>query len=130
MKQLPSLAVIVDGQKILHYDRNNSLPKEQMDYLDKMDEKMNQGISFGTQQFTSPGKEERAQYVANTLISALSNNDDGLAAATCAWLAVRLPDLQQVKSKVKDDHNMIELIFDRSFDQSDQEQVISFKPMH
>jgi len=126
----PSLAVVVDGKQILHYDRNNPLPEEQQRSLEKMDKKMDQGISFGTQTFSTPGMQERAQYIANMLITALSEKNDPLAAATCAWLAVRMPDLQQVKSKMKDDHNMIELIFDRSFDQSGQEQVISFKPMH
>ncbi len=126
----PSLAVVVDGTQILHYDRNNSLPEEQQRSLEKMDKKMDQGISFGTQTFSTPGMQERAQYIANMLITALNEKNDPLAAATCAWLAVRMPDLQQVKSKMKDDHNMIELIFDRSFDQSGQEQVISFKPTH
>ena len=126
----PSLAVVVDGTQILHYDRNNPLPEEQQRSLEKMDKKMDQGISFGTQTFPTPGMQERAQYIANMLITALSEKNDPLAAATCAWLAVRMPDLQQVKSKMKDDHNMIELIFDRSFDQSGQEQVISFKPTH
>ena len=126
----PSLAVVVDGTQILHYDRNNPLPEEQQRSLEKMDKKMDQGISFGTQTFSTPGMQERAQYIANMLITALSEKNDPLAAATCAWLAVRMPDLQQVKSKMKDDHNMIELIFDRSFDQSGQEQVVSFKPTH
>ena len=126
----PSLAVVVDGTQILHYDRNNPLPEEQQRSLEKMDKKMDQGISFGTQTFSTPGMQERAQYIANMLITALSEKNDPLAAATCAWLAVRMPDLQQVKSKMKDDHNMIELIFDRSFDQTGQEQVISFKPTH
>ena len=126
----PNLAVVVDGTQILHYDRNNPLPEEQQRSLEKMDKKMDQGISFGTQTFSTPGMQERAQYIANMLITALSEKNDPLAAATCAWLAVRMPDLQQVKSKMKDDHNMIELIFDRSFDQSGQEQVISFKPTH
>jgi len=126
----PSLAVVVDGTQILHYDRNNPLPEEQQRSLEKMDKKMDQGISFGTQTFSTPGMQERAQYIANMLITALNEKNDPLAAATCAWLAVRMPDLQQVKSKMKDDHNMIELIFDRSFDQSGQEQVISFKPTH
>jgi uncharacterized protein YecT (DUF1311 family) len=126
----PSLAVVVNGQKILHYDRNNALPEGQQRSLDKMDEKMDQGIAFGTQQIPNPDKDERAQYVANMLIAALSEKNDALAAATCAWLAVRLPDLQQVKSKIKDNHNVIELIFDRSHEQSVQEQVINFKSKH
>ena len=125
-----SLAVVVNGQKTLQYDRNNPLPEEQQRSLDKMDKKMDQGIAFGAQQFSNPDTKERAQYIANMLITALNEKNDSLAAATCAWLAVRMPDLQQVKSKVQDNHNVIELIFDRSYEQSDQEQVISFKPTH
>lgn len=125
-----NLVVVVNGQKTLQYDRNNPLPEEQQRSLDKMDKKMDQGIAFGAQQFSNPGKEERAQYIANMLITALNEKNDSLAAATCAWLAVRMPDLQQVKSKIQDDNNIIELIFDRSFDQSDQEKVISFKSKH
>ncbi len=126
----PSLAVVVNGQKTLHYDRNNPLPEEQLHSLDRMDKKMDQGIAFGTQQFPNPNLEERAQYIANMLITALREKNDPLAAAACAWLAVRMPDLQQVKSKIQDEHTVIELIFDRSFEQSDQEQVINFKPNH
>jgi glucosamine 6-phosphate synthetase-like amidotransferase/phosphosugar isomerase protein len=88
----PSLAVVVDGTQILHYDRNNPLPEEQQRSLEKMDKKMDQGISFGTQTFSTPGMQERAQYIANMLITALSEKNDPLAAATCAWLAVRMPD--------------------------------------
>jgi len=126
----PSLAVVINGRKTLHYDRNNPLPEKQLRSLDKMDKKMDQGITFGTQSLPNPSKEERAQYIANMLITALNENNDSLAAATCAWLAVRVPDLQQVKSKVQDNRNVIELVFDRSYEQSDQEQVISFKPTH
>ena len=126
----PSLAVVINGQKTLHYDRNNPLPEKQLRSLDRMDKKMDQGIAFGTQQLPHPSKEERAQYIASMLIAALNENNDSLAAATCAWLAVRVPDLQQVKSKVQNNRNVIELVFDRSYEQSDQEQVISFKPTH
>ena len=123
-----SLAVVIDGQKILHYDRNNLLPEVQQQYLDKMDLKMDSGIEYGAEVIPHPDKTQRAQYVANQLVNALKTNDDPLAAATCAYLATRFPELQQVKSSHKNGKTLIELVFDRSFEQASREKPISFKP--
>lgn len=125
-----SLAVVIDGQKILHYDRNNTLPQVQQQYLDKMDQKMAQGIEYGTEVIGQPSNTQRAQYVANLLINALKENDDPLAAATCAYLATRFPDLQQVKSRQKNGNNLIELVYDRSFEQASREKPITFAKPH
>ncbi|MGF1545738.1 MAG: hypothetical protein ACFCUG_00260 [Thiotrichales bacterium] len=123
-----NLAIVVNGDKILDYDRNKRLPGRQRRFLDEMDAQMQaDGFAINGQQIVRPNALQQAQYVTSMLIGALVEDKEALAAATCAWLATRLPELQQVKTLLgADQETRIELVFDRSFDQSSLEQPITF----
>ncbi|MGF1643793.1 MAG: hypothetical protein ACFCUJ_09120 [Thiotrichales bacterium] len=125
-----NLAVVVNGDKILDYDRNKRLPGIQRRFLDEMDARMQaEGIMINAVSVEQPNALQQAQYVASVLIGALVEDKESLAAATCAWLATRLPELQQVKAILSaDQETRIELVFDRSFDQAQLEQPVSFVP--
>ncbi len=124
---MANLAVVINGQKILDYDRNKRLPGIQRRFLDEMDVRMRtEGIQLGSEWVPNPGIDACAQYVANLLINALLAEQDARAAATCAWLATRLPDLQQVRALSDAEGMRIELTFDRSFEQTQQEQKLNF----
>lgn len=120
-------AIVINGEKVIDHDRNKRLTGLQRRFLDEMDQKMGQGIQLGKDHINTPNALQRAQFVANTLIDALNNDNEALAAACCSYLARRLPELQQVKAKTESDGStMIELVFDRSYEQAAAEQPVNF----
>ncbi len=123
------LTVVINGNPILEFDRGIPLPGHQRRYLDNMDKKMDQGIMLSAVSIENPNALERVQFVANSMVNALLEENDTLAAAMCTYLAKRMPDLQQVKAVNDEEKGLsIELVFDRSFAQTQQEQVIQFNP--
>jgi len=121
------LMAVVDGEPVIEYDRDKVLPDNQLEYLNKMDEKMEMGIPSGQGNIFAPDQEQKAYFVANQLMAAINSEDEQLIAASMAYLAIRLPDLKQVSSKVKDGETQISLIYDREY----SAQVMNFvKPEH
>jgi len=121
------LAVVVNGASILEFDRAKLLPGQQRRALDIMDENMDRGINLGQEHVESPNPMQRAQFVANTLINALFAENYSQAMAMSTYLAKRIPELQQVKAVGNiDDVLNIELVFDRSYEQSSTEQPVQF----
>lgn len=120
------LHIIINDTAILEYDRNKSIPDEQQHYLNQMDEKMNSGITLGNDKIEDPNTLQRAQYIANSLISALFREDYNLGMAMCTYLANRIPDLQQVKAIGEKEDISVEFVFDRSLEKAQQEQKIEF----
>ncbi len=104
--------VLVNGESQIEYNRAHSLPSRQVEFLDKMDSKMTQGIVLGGSTFADPDIVQRAQFVSMQLIAALIDSNDQLIAATCAYLANRLPDLKQLK--VDENYNF-DLVFDEEY---------------
>lgn len=112
------MAVLFNNIAQLEYDRNKPLPPQQELYLDKMDEQMEKGIQVGNTTVTNPDINQRAQFVAGNLAHAILNNQESAAAALCSYLAIRLPDLKQVKIIQQTDNNneiSIELVFDEEY---------------
>ncbi|UCE88551.1 MAG: hypothetical protein JSW10_09410 [Pseudomonadota bacterium] len=122
------MAVVIDGAVKVNYDRNKPLPGLQRRFLDKMDQDMDEGIALGDKAVTAPDQLQRALYVANHLVNALFDDNDALIAASCAYLANRLPDLKQVKVTSHDGEMLIDLVFDEPHK---PESTIEFvKPHH
>ncbi len=120
-------AIVINNEKVVEHDRNKRLTGLQRRFLDEMDQKMATGIQLGSEKIDGPDTLQRAQYVANTLITALLRENDSLAAACCSYLARRLPDLQQVKARTEENGaTMIELVFDRSFEKASTEKPVNF----
>src|SRR3990172_12778590 len=109
------LVVVVNGDSIIEYDRGRRLPKQQQQYLDQMDRFMDNGITVGRTTIAEPDPVQRATFVANNLIEALRADNEPVMAAACAYLAVRLPDLKQVKAEEHDDQTTVELVFDKPY---------------
>jgi hypothetical protein len=109
------MAVVLNGLAELEYDREKPLPDYQMVYLDRMDTRMDAGIRIGEESIVNPDRSQRAQFIAANLLHAIRNNDEPLAAALCSYLAVRLPELKQVRIE-EDEHEVsIELVFDEEY---------------
>jgi len=120
---MSKLIAVINGEATVEYDRVRELPEQQMAYLDKMDEKMDQGIPLGQGNIFSPQMEHKAQFVANQLVSAIAENNEQLIAAAMAYLANRLPDLQQITADEKESETTIKLVYDKAYT---EEQTVQF----
>jgi hypothetical protein len=112
------MAVLINGIAQLEYDRTKPLPPQQELYLDKMDQKMEEGIDVGDATIPNPDLNQRAQFVAGNLAHAILSDQEATAAALCTYLAIRLPELKQVKIINTDGNNSeisIELVFDEEY---------------
>lgn len=109
------LAVSINDVVHLEYDRRKPLPEQQHHFLDKMDKELQSQIVMGNQVITNPDVHERAQFVAINLVNALKTSEESLAAAMCAYLAERVPDLKQVKVTDRDGEVLIDLVFDEDY---------------
>jgi len=105
------MQVLLNGQPQVEYDRNKPLPERQMEYLDKMDSEMDSGIQLGSEKVDQPDLMQRAQFVAGYLAQALIGDNEQMIAASCSWLAQRLPDLKQVKIDHDEERIGIDLVF-------------------
>jgi hypothetical protein len=108
----PMLTVVMDGQAVIEYDRRKPLASRQRLFLDHMDRDMDSGFNLDGRQEASPDLLTRARFVATSLVQALEAQNDSVAAATCAYLALRLPALKQVRANRKDGQMHIDLVFD------------------
>lgn len=108
-------AVLLNGIAQLEYDRNKPLPDHQGAYLEKMDKKMDDGISIGGTVIEKPDLGQRAQFVSGNLAHAIKADDPDVAGAMCSWLATRLPDMKQVKITDVDGQVSIDLVFDEDY---------------
>ena len=121
------MAVFLNGIAQLEYDRDRLLPDHQAAYLDKLDAKMDDGILVGDETVTDPDQNQRTQFAAANLAHALQAQDEAVAAAMCSYLAIRLPDLKQVKIEDEDGEISIEFIFDEPY----RKQVaVDFSGLH
>ena len=113
------LAILLNGVAQLEYYRDRPLPDHQALHLDKMDQKMDDGIELGEQSIANPDQDQRAQFIAANLVHALKTANETQAGALCTYLANRLPDLKQVK--IVEDGNAISIDF--VFDEDYKKQV-------
>lgn len=119
------MAVTLNGVAQLEYNRNQALPPQQELYLDKMDQKMDDGIQVGDDFISNPDLNQRTQFVAGNLAHAILSDDEAMCAALTAYLASRLPELKQVKITNNSTDNTpgdgqanavsIELVFDEAY---------------
>ena len=91
------MAVMLNGVAQLEYNRDRALPPQQELYLDKMDQKMDEGIFIGDTTIPHPDINQRAQFVAGNLAHAILSDNEAMCSALTAYLASRLPDLKQVR---------------------------------
>lgn len=109
------LAVVVNDELMMEYDRNIELEDHKNNYLQKLDEKFSQGIELGGEPIDNPDLQQRAQYMALSLMEGFLYKEEKLAAVSLAWLATRLPDLKQVIAEIDHNGTKFELVFDREY---------------
>lgn len=109
------MAVLINDVAQLEFDRNKSLSDYQLTYLDAMDKKMDEGINIDGENIQSPELNQKIQFVAANMLSAMKSNDEGMTSALCTYLATRLPDLKQIKIKEEDESVSMDLVFDEEY---------------
>ena len=100
---MAKLSIVFNGTPELEYDRNKPLEDQQLLYLDKMDEKMSQGITIGEDHIDNPDETQRSQFVAANLAHAIKSDQEAAMASLCAYLAMRMPDVQQIAINERSD---------------------------
>jgi hypothetical protein len=123
------LSVVLNGQVVVEYDRSKALPEHQLAYLDKMDAEMDKGLQIGGEYIKHPDLKQKAQFVSLQLFQALSANSDAIIAASCAYLANRMPELKQVVGNSIEGQAGVacDLVFDRPHV---QEATLQFMKPH
>ena len=116
------VSVVVNDQLSLQYDRDKPLPQQQRNYLNTLDQKFDQGIELQGEYLPEPILEERARYMALSLMEGIIYQEDAKAAASLAWLATRLPELKQVRAHVDHEGTRFELVFDEAYKHSREVQ--------
>ena len=119
------LVILLNGTPMLEYDRGQALSDRQRESLQRMEEKLDQGILLCERFVTRPERQQRVEYMAANLVAALLEGKDVAAAASCAYLAMALPELKQVRALEKEGNVAIELVFDREYR---KEEKLSFVP--
>ena len=119
------LTVVYNDVPQLEYDRSQQLEDHQLLYLDKMDEKMGQGISLGEQEIENPDINQRSQFVAANLAHAIKTGNEAQMASLCSYIALRMPDIQQLSIK---DHEDGRIEIDFSFEPADTGNVVMVAP--
>lgn len=120
------LAIVLNGQLLMHFDRSQRLAGLQRRALEQMDAKLDAGIPVDGLTVEDPDPMLRAQFVASLLIGALLDGKDQKAASLCGWLATRIPDLQVVQALENAQESKIEMVFDKSFEQLKNEHPVHF----
>lgn len=126
---LDQVGFLMEDQEVLTYDRSQTLPEQQRDYLDNMDTMMDKGFILGEESIPSPDFQQKTQFVALNLVNALLKEDDQEAIMLFTYLVNRMPDLKQAKAKTKEGTAGrkigIEFIFDEVKPQGEK---IQFQP--
>jgi hypothetical protein len=120
---MSKLAIIVNEKLTLEYDRNKPLEQDQLEYLDKLDAKFDQGIELQGEHIDKPDIQQRARYMTLSMMEGIMYREDAKAAVSVAWLATRLPELKQVVAVVDNEGTQFELVFDREYK---PHQVVNF----
>jgi hypothetical protein len=121
------MAVLLNGIAQMEYDRDKLLPDHQSVYLDKMDTKMDEGIYLDERTIKQPDLNQRTRFAAANLAHAINTNDESTAAAMCSYLAIRLPELKQVRIEDSQGEFTIELVFDEAYK---KQVAVDFTNLH
>lgn len=120
---------LLDGQEVLTYDRSQTLPDKQREYLDILDKQMDEGFILSDQKVNKPNLQQKTQFIALNLVNTLLKKDDNTAIIMFTYLVNRMPELKQAKAKTKDSESGQQVGVEFIFDEIKTEgQKIEFRP--
>lgn len=109
------LVVVLDGVSQLEYARATPLEPAQHVYLERLDQRMDAGIEIDGRRIEQPNPLQRAQFIALQLLQAVQAGNEPVAAASCAYLANRIPELKQVRATTRGGLLSFDLVFDKAY---------------
>ncbi|MBL7003522.1 MAG: hypothetical protein ISR69_05815 [Gammaproteobacteria bacterium] len=109
------LAIVINDELMIEYNHDVELGENKLKYLASLDAKFEAGLEIGGQFVADPDIQQRARYMAMSLMEGIMYNDEKMASVSVSWLATRLPDLKQVVAHADHDGTKFELIFDREY---------------
>ncbi|RKZ93916.1 MAG: hypothetical protein DRQ43_07580 [Gammaproteobacteria bacterium] len=122
---------LLDGQEVLTYDRTQALPAKQREYLDIIDTQMDDGFVLSDKKIEHPNLQQKTQFIALNLVTALSKSDDNTAIIMFTYLVNRMPELKQAKAKTKSSESGQQIGVEFVFDEVKSDgQKIEFRPNH
>lgn len=121
----PVLIVSLNSEKTLEYYRERELNQKQRSDLDKMEAKLDAGITVEDNFIRNPNPNDKAIFIANNLAQALLAENEAMTAFCCSYLATRYPELKHLKICTKDMQLSIEMMFDKEFTQQSPIKFIS-----
>ena len=107
--------VILNSVKTIEYFRDRVLTDKQQNDLLAADKKLNMGIHLAGEFIQNPSDQDKAIFMANLIVNALSTDDDATIALACTFLATRYVHLKQLKITSHEDRVSIELINDQLY---------------
>jgi len=120
---------LLDGQEVLTYDRSRALPDKQREYLNILDDQLEDGFILSDQQIDKPNLQQKTQFIALNLVNALTKEDDNTAIIMFTYLVNRMPELKQAKAKIKETDSGQQIGVEFVFDEVKSEgQKIEFRP--
>ena len=105
---MKKLLLIVNGETALEYDRETTLDEDKLAFLDSMDKDMDKGIKIYGELINQPDAEQRARFITLNLIKALQQDNHAIIQVSCAYLATRMPALNEVQ--VSDGEGKIDIV--------------------
>jgi len=119
---------LLDGQEVLTYDRSRALPDKQREYLNILDDQLEEGFILSDQQIDKPNLQQKTQFIALNLVNALTKEDDNTAIIMFTYLVNRMPELKQAKAKIKESDSGRQIGVEFVFDEVKSEgQKIEFR---
>ncbi len=103
--------LIINDLATLEYDKAVDLPNNQLQYLEMMDKKMEEGVVLGDEFITKPDNIQKSQFVALNMLALLDKNEEQEAIAMFTYLVNYLSELKQVKVKGTAGKYKIEFVF-------------------
>jgi hypothetical protein len=104
------LEVYVDEQAVQIEIPENVL-KDAGDFFDKMDQDMDKGWKMGPTYVENPDPMQRAQIVADKLLTGLENENKNLTFLMAGYIVTRLPGVQAVRIDPNGEPLNTEIIF-------------------
>ena len=110
-----NLVVTFNKEKVLEYRRAHALSDKQIKDLEMLANKLNQGFHAGDVFIEHPSSQDKATFMANALVEALSQEQNARVALICAYLAKHYDELKQIQIEMKNQQQSIRLIFDQGY---------------
>jgi hypothetical protein len=105
------LEILMNGRRLLRFDRSRTLPGLQRRLLDQMDRHMDEGVQLGGEDVPLPDRIQRAHFVVGELLEAIGREDKVAIMHCCTYLAQRVPELALIRIEEQGDEFEVDLVY-------------------